>query len=89
MDYTQIMLVVSISLITGTLVYIGFWVVKLLRELQVTINKTNLILDDTHSITSSVAGPVSSVSEFVMGFRNGLNLFNQFFPKEKKPKNDE
>lgn len=83
MDYTQIVLVVSISLITGTLVYIGFWIVTLLKEFKTTIIKTNQILDDTHLITSSVSGPVASVSEFVMGFKNGLAVFNSIFPKNK------
>lgn len=83
MDPTQIVLLVSITLITATLVYIGYWIVNLLKELRTTITKTNSILDDTQVITSSISGPVASVSEFVMGFKNGMAVFNTFFPKDK------
>ena len=83
MDITQIILAISVSLITVTLVIIGYYVAQLLRELKNTLIKTNLILDDTRSITASVAKPVSTFSEFVMGFKNGFKVFNKFFPKEK------
>ncbi len=86
MDPTQIILIVSISLITATLVYIGFWIVNVLRELRTSLQKTNSILDDAQVITSSISGPVSSISEFVMGFKNGLSVFNSIFPKNKSSK---
>lgn len=83
MDPVTIAILLSLLAITTIVVIIGINIVNLLRDLRVTLNKTNSILDDTHSITSSVAGPVSSVSEFVMGFRNGLSVFNKFFSKEE------
>lgn len=83
MDTTQIVLIISISLITITITVIGYYVVLLLKELKITLSKTNQILDDTHSITASVVRPVTSFSEFVMGFRNGFKIFNKFFPNNK------
>jgi len=88
MDITQIVIIVSLVCITGIIVVSGIWLVKVLKELKTTITKTNEILDDTHLITSSVAKPVSSVSEFVMGFKNGFSFFNNLFDKKNK-KNDE
>lgn len=84
MDLTQIVIAVSLTAITVIIVICGVWVVKLLKEVKVTVEKTNSILDDTKLITSSVAQPVSSFSEFVMGFKNGMTLFNNFFPKKCK-----
>jgi hypothetical protein len=86
MDPTQIILIISISLITATIVYIGVWIVNVLRELRTSIQKANIILDDAQIITSSVSGPISSISEFVMGFKNGLSIFNSIFPKKSKQK---
>jgi len=84
MDLTQIVIIISLLAITTILVVCGISVVNLLRDLRDTIKKTNLILDDTKQITSSVAQPVSSFSEFVMGFKNGFHIFNSLVNKNKK-----
>ena len=84
MDITQIVIAVSLIAITAIIVACGIWIIKLLKEVKITVEKTNSILDDTKLITSSVAQPVSSFSDFVMGFKNGLTLFNNFFPKKHK-----
>jgi hypothetical protein len=83
MDLTQIVIVISLFVITIVLVACGVSVVYLLRDLRTTISKTNEILDDAKEISSSVAKPVSSFSEFVMGFKNGFQLLNTFFNKNK------
>lgn len=87
MDITQIIIIISLVAITTIIVVSGIWLIKIFKELKTTITKTNEILDDTHLITSSVAKPVSSISEFVMGFKNGFSFFNNLF--DKKDKKDE
>lgn len=84
MDITQIVIIFSLILITVTIVASGVWLIKIFKELKITLVKTNKILDDTQSITSSVAKPISSMSEFVMGFKNGFSLFNNLFDKKDK-----
>ena len=84
MDLTQIVIVVSLILVTGVIVACGVGLYALLRELKITISKTNTILDDTKLITNSVAKPVSSFSEFMMGFKSGMKIFNTVFDKKKK-----
>jgi hypothetical protein len=86
MDITQIIIVASLISITIVIIISGIWLIKLFKELKITLNKTNDILDDAHLITASVAKPVSSISEFVMGFKNGFSFFNKLF--DKKDKND-
>lgn len=87
MEITQIIIIISLVSITTVVVASGIWLIKLFKQLNITLKKTNDILDDTHLITSSVAKPVSSISEFVMGFKNGFSFFNKFF--DKKDKNNE
>ena len=87
MDITQIVIVSSLILITFTIVASGIWLIKIFKELKITLTKTNKILDDTQSITSSVAKPINSFSEFVMGFKNGFSFFNNLF--DKKDNKDE
>lgn len=84
MDVTQIVIISSLILITGTIIASGVWLIKIFKELKTTLIKTNKILDDTQSITSSVAKPISSMSEFVMGFKNGFSFFNNLFDKKNQ-----
>jgi hypothetical protein len=83
MDLTQIVIMVSLIAITTVIVAVGIWVINLLKELKQTIVKTNTILDDTKLITTSVAEPVSSISEFISGFKNGVAFFNGLFKKKE------
>ncbi len=83
MDITQIIILISIASISLVIIAGGIWFILILRELKTTLNKANGILDDTKLITSSVAQPVSSFSEFLMGFKNGVNLFNSLFKKQE------
>jgi hypothetical protein len=86
MDITQIVIIISLIAVASVIVACGVWLVMLLKELKITITKTNSILDDTKLITSSVATPVSSISDFVMGFKNGISVFNSLFKKDGKSK---
>lgn len=84
MDITQIVIIVSIIAITVVVVIAGVWLILILKELKNSLRKADQILDDTKTITSAVAEPVSSISEFVQGFRNGVSFFNSLFSKKKK-----
>ncbi|MFA6250017.1 MAG: hypothetical protein WC686_00745 [Candidatus Shapirobacteria bacterium] len=84
MDPTQLVIILSIVIITAVIVYCGIWLAMILQELRQTINKTNAILDDTKLITSSVTQPFTSMAEFFAGFKNGVQLFNSFFAKRRK-----
>ncbi|HEX8923289.1 MAG TPA: hypothetical protein VF828_00965 [Patescibacteria group bacterium] len=83
MDLTQIVVIISLLAITSVIVFSGVWLVNVLKEFRVTVSKVNSILDDTKMITSSVAQPVSTFSEFLMGFRSGVSLFNKLFGNKK------
>ena len=86
MDITQIVIIFSLVAITAIIIISGVFFIRLLKDLSVTIKKTNLILDDTHLITDSVAKPISSVSEILMGLKNGFSFFSNL---SKNKKNDE
>jgi len=84
MDITQIVIIVSLIAITAIIVIAGIYFIRLLKDLATTLKKTNLILDDTHLITDSVAKPISSFSEIIMGFKNGISFFNNLGGNKKK-----
>lgn len=84
MDITQIFIVISLSVISLAIGFSTYFLIGLIKELQRATTKVTNILDDTHQITQSVARPVSSLSEFLMGFKNGFQMFNKFFDKKDK-----
>lgn len=77
MDINQIVIIISLLSISTVVVIVGIYLIKLIKDLRVTVGETNKII-------SSVSRPVSSFSEFLMGFRNGFSIFNSFFNKDKK-----
>jgi len=81
MDINQIVIIISLLSISTVVVIVGIYLIKLIKDIRITVGETNKII-------SSVSRPVSSFSEFLMGFRNGFSLFNSFFNKEKKKDNN-
>jgi len=81
MDINQIVIIISLLSISVVVVIVGIYLIKLIKDLRVTVRETNQII-------SSVSRPVSSFSEFLMSFKNGFSLFNSFFNKDKKEKKD-
>jgi len=81
MELTQIIISISLLAITIIIVISGIHFIGLLKELKNTIITTNSILDDAKSITNSVSRPISSISEFIMGFKNSFSFMNKLFNK--------
>lgn len=86
MDLTQILIAFSLLAIAVAIVVCTVYLISLIKELKNAVTSATAILEDTHKITASVARPVSSFSDFLMGFKNGFQLFNSFFDKNKKEK---
>ena len=84
MDITQILIALSLLTMSIAFVVCTYYLVSLIKELKSAVTKASGILDDTHQITGSIARPVSTFSDFLMGFKNGFQLFNSFFNKEDK-----
>lgn len=86
METTQLVIIVSIISISAVFVCCGIWFILVLKELKTTIQKASNVIDDAHSMTASIAEPLCSLSEFLMGFKNSLHIFNSLFGKKQKAK---
>ena len=84
MDLTQIFISISLTIIALAIAACTYYLIGLIKELRNAVFKATSILDDTHKITGSIARPVTTFSDFLMGFKNGFQLFNSFFEKDKK-----
>ncbi len=74
MDPAQLLLILVIIILTILLVVLGIQVFFVLKELRVTLSKTNKVLDNTDEITRSIANPLSSLSALLMGLKAGGSL---------------
>ena len=86
-DPAQILLFIVIIVLTIFLVILGIQVSLILKDLRVTIAKTNKILDDTEAMTAAVKEPVLGLSGAIMGIKTGstlLNIMNKFTSKGEK-----
>lgn len=84
MDITQIVIAICLSIITLTIVAGFVVVIRLIDDLRKLLNQFSPIIDNANLISSSIARPVSSASDFLMGFKNGFKLFNSFSKTKKE-----
>lgn len=76
MDLVQIVIIISLLAVSTIIVVTGIYLIRLIKELTQVVSKANTMAD-------SISRPVSSISEFLVGFKNGLQVFNSFFKKNK------
>lgn len=84
----QILLVLVITVLATVLTVAGIQVIQILKEFRGTIKTLNQVLEDSHTITSSVAKPVAGISSFLMGLKNGMDVVNMFLKSGKETKNE-
>lgn len=73
-DIMLYLLVFVISSLTVILIIIGIQVIKILQEVRISLTKTNSMLDDAKKISHSIAEPIESASDFVMGLKKGFRV---------------
>jgi len=89
MDLAQItpyLLVFTVTSLTIVLVISGIWVIKILKEFFKTVTQVNQILDDAKVVSESVAEPVATLSDFLMGLKSGWDLVAKFWKKKGRLK---
>lgn len=80
----QILLLLVVVILTTLLTVSGIQVFHILKELRQTVKKVNKILDDTETVSSSVAKPIAGVSGFLMGIKSGADVINLFLNRRNK-----
>lgn len=77
----QILLIAVVITLTTVLTIAGIEVIRILKELRISIKTFNKVLEDSHTISSSIAKPVEEVSSFVMGIKSGANVIGSLLGK--------
>ena len=74
---TNTLLILIIGLLTLNLLFVGVYIVLVLKEVRESIKKVNEILDDAAEVTDAVSKPVIGASGAVMGLMEGVKIFKQ------------
>ncbi len=74
---TDTLLVLIIALLTVNLLFVGVYIVLVLKEVRNTVVKMNEILDSISAISAAVATPVVGAAGAVTAFTEGLRAYNK------------
>lgn len=74
---TNTLLVLIIGLLTLNLLFVGVYIVLVLKEVRESVKKVNKILDDAAEVTDSVSKPIIGASGALMGLVEGIKMFKQ------------
>ncbi|OQA93843.1 MAG: hypothetical protein BWY24_00076 [Microgenomates group bacterium ADurb.Bin219] len=80
----QILLFLTVFILTTVLTLCGIQVFHILKELRESVKKANKILDDFGIISESVAKPVSGISGFLTGLKSGTEIINLLKGRKKE-----
>jgi len=71
MDPAQAIIFLVIVILTVIFVVLGIQAFRVLKELRLTLLKTNRILDTAEKITDNISNPISTFSQVVTGVKTG------------------
>jgi len=86
---TDTLLVLIIALLTVNLLFVGVYIVLVLKEVKSAVVKMNEILESISAISAAVATPVVGASGAVTAFTEGLKAFNKLKSIRKRGKKKE
>ena len=83
MDATQAIILSVIVVLTIFLIIIGYQLFFVLKELRLTLKKSNRILDDTQDFISQVKKPIESANNIIAAITTGAGIAH-FLKKAKE-----
>ncbi len=72
---TQTLLVIVIALLAVNLIFVGFYIVMILKEVRSSVTKMNVFLDTVNEVSTAVADPIVGASGAVNAFTQGVRTF--------------
>lgn len=77
-DPVQFVLLFVILLLSTLFIFLGVQVFLILRDLRVTVKKTNKILDELETLTENISEPVNFIKSFVLSSKTLAMLVKLF-----------
>jgi len=74
---TETLLVIIIALLSVNLLFVGVYIILVLKEVRSTVAKMNEILGTISAVSSAVATPVVGAAGAVTAFTQGLKAYSK------------
>ncbi|KKU43068.1 MAG: hypothetical protein UX61_C0032G0005 [Parcubacteria group bacterium GW2011_GWA2_46_7] len=81
MDPIQLTIIAVTITLTILLVILGIQVFYILKEIRLSIQKANKMLDDAGAVTGTVSEGITSMSGFINGIKSGISLITSLKKK--------
>lgn len=72
---SQTLLVIIIALLSANLIFVGIYIVLILKEVRTTVTKINEILDSASDVSRAMATPIVGASGAFSAFTEGVKAF--------------
>jgi uncharacterized protein YoxC len=72
MDYLQITLIIVLIILAVNLIFVGVYVVLVLKSFRETVERANEVLEDVEDVTNAVSKPITSFSGIISGVTEGV-----------------
>jgi len=79
---TQFLLVFIIGLLSINLLFVGVYIVLVLKEVRTSLSKFNEILETANRLTSAIAAPVITTAGTIEAFLQGFKAVQTFKAKK-------
>ena len=70
---TQFLLILIIGLLSANLLFVGVYIVLVLKEVRTSLSKFNEIIETANQVTSALAAPIittaGTIEAFIQGFK--------------------
>lgn len=80
---SQTLLVLILLVLTTNVLFVGVYIIFVLKELRLSISKLNRLLDTVNEVSAVLSRPLIGAAEAVEGFRQGFKLM-RFLKNWKK-----
>lgn len=81
MEPVQLTIIVISFILTGLIVVVSIQVWHILKEMRISLQKVNKMLDDMGKVTGTVGDTASGMASLVSGLKAGLSIFGAFRKK--------
>lgn len=82
---TQFLLVLIIGLLSINLLFVGVYIVLVLKEVRNSIVKFNEVLETANQVTKSLAAPIITTAGTIEAFLHGFKAVQTLKAKKQKP----
>lgn len=78
MDIVQLVIIVVSSVLTALIVFLSTQVWYILKEIRISLQKFNKMLDDMSKVSGTVSESFVGMAGLMNGLKAGLSLFSTF-----------